>query len=43
MTTWSIEFPRIKGGKPFNTDQPWFDDLLAAIGQDKGKPVSASH
>jgi diphosphate-dependent phosphofructokinase len=39
----AIEFPRIKGGKPFDTSQPWFDELLAAIGQDKGKPVAASH
>jgi pyrophosphate--fructose-6-phosphate 1-phosphotransferase len=39
----AIEFPRIRGGKPFNTDQPWFDDLLTAIGQDKGKLVSPAH
>jgi pyrophosphate--fructose-6-phosphate 1-phosphotransferase len=39
----AIEFPRIKGGKPFDTDQPWFDDLLAAIGQEKGRRVSATH
>jgi pyrophosphate--fructose-6-phosphate 1-phosphotransferase len=39
----AIEFPRIKGGKPFDTDQPWFDELLASIGQDKGKPVAVSH
>jgi pyrophosphate--fructose-6-phosphate 1-phosphotransferase len=39
----AIEFPRIRGGKPFDTNQPWFDDLLTSIGQDKGKPVSATH
>lgn len=39
----AIEFPRIKGGKPFNTDQPWFDELLGAIGQEKGKKVTVKH
>jgi diphosphate-dependent phosphofructokinase len=39
----AIEFPRIRGGKPFDTDQPWFDDLLASIGQEKGKPVHREH
>jgi len=34
-----IEFPRIKGGKPFNIHEPWFDDLLKEIGQPKGKEV----
>jgi len=29
----AIAFPRIAGGKPFNTDQAWFKDLLAAIGE----------
>jgi pyrophosphate--fructose-6-phosphate 1-phosphotransferase len=28
-----IEFPRIKGGKPFNQSTPWFQEMLAAIGQ----------
>lgn len=28
-----IEFPRVKGGKPFDTTQSWFRELLAAIGQ----------
>ncbi|MFK5924173.1 MAG: pyrophosphate--fructose-6-phosphate 1-phosphotransferase [Verrucomicrobiota bacterium] len=28
-----IEFPRIKGGKPFNTEEPWFIDMLKEIGQ----------
>jgi pyrophosphate--fructose-6-phosphate 1-phosphotransferase len=39
----AIEFPRIKGGKPFDTGQAWFGDLLAAIGQEKGSPVTTSH
>jgi pyrophosphate--fructose-6-phosphate 1-phosphotransferase len=38
-----IEFPRIKGGKPFDTDQAWFTDLLAGIGQPKGQKVSVTH
>ena len=29
----ACEFPRIKGGKPFDVSQPWFQDLLHAIGQ----------
>lgn len=29
----AIEFDRVKGGKPFDTDTPWFADLLSAIGQ----------
>jgi diphosphate-dependent phosphofructokinase len=39
----AIEFPRIKGGKPFNIDTPWFTDTLAAIGQEKGAAVDTSH
>lgn len=39
----AIEFPRIKGGKPFDIDAPWFDDLLASIGQPKGPRVHVSH
>jgi pyrophosphate--fructose-6-phosphate 1-phosphotransferase len=39
----AIEFPRIKGGKPFNVDLPWFTQMLADIGQPKGAKVSASH
>lgn len=35
----AIEFERIKGGKPFDIDQPWFDELLAGIGQQKA-PLS---
>jgi diphosphate-dependent phosphofructokinase len=32
----AIEFERIKGGKPFDIDQDWFNQLLAEIGQEKG-------
>ncbi len=39
----AIEFPRIKGGKPFNIDQPWFGDLLQAIGQAKGPKADVKH
>lgn len=39
----AIEFPRIKGGKPFNIDLPWFDALLADIGQTKGSQVDVAH
>ena len=31
-----IAFPRIKGGKPFDVDLPWFGDMLSEIGQPKG-------
>lgn len=39
----AIEFPRIKGGKPFNIDAPWFNQMLAEIGQAKGAKVEVSH
>lgn len=39
----AIEFPRIKGGKPFDTDTPWFNELLLAIGQPKGAPAVVKH
>ena len=29
----AIEFPRIRGGRPFDVGTGWFADLLAAIGQ----------
>ncbi|NOZ03048.1 MAG: pyrophosphate--fructose-6-phosphate 1-phosphotransferase [FCB group bacterium] len=32
-----IDFPRIKGGKPFDIHQTWFEELLDDIGQPKGK------
>jgi pyrophosphate--fructose-6-phosphate 1-phosphotransferase len=35
-----IDFSRIAGGKPFDIDEPWFGELLSAIGQPKtGKVV----
>jgi diphosphate-dependent phosphofructokinase len=39
----AIEFPRIKGGKPFDPSKAWFVDLLAAIGQPAGTPVTVKH
>ena len=39
----AIEFPRIKGGKPFDTGMPWFGQLLAGIGQPMGRKVEVSH
>ncbi|TWT67998.1 Pyrophosphate--fructose 6-phosphate 1-phosphotransferase [Crateriforma conspicua] len=39
----AIEFTRIKGGKPFDIDQPWFDELLKGIGQPKGEAVAVEH
>ncbi|MES2996774.1 MAG: pyrophosphate--fructose-6-phosphate 1-phosphotransferase [Verrucomicrobiota bacterium] len=39
----AIEFERIKGGKPFDIDQEWFEDLLESIGQEKGCKVAVSH
>ena len=31
--------PRIKGGKPFKTDVPWFQDMLRDIGQTRPTPT----
>lgn len=39
----AIEFPRIKGGKPFDIDTAWFNQMLAEIGQAKGTKVDVSH
>jgi pyrophosphate--fructose-6-phosphate 1-phosphotransferase len=39
----AIEFPRIKGGKPFDIDTPWFVQMLKEIGQAKGGKVAVSH
>lgn len=39
----AIEFGRIRGGKPFPIDLPWFEDLLKAMGQTKGAPVETGH
>ncbi len=35
----AIEFERIKGGKPFNIDDPRFVEMLKEIGQPKGNKV----
>ena len=39
----AIEFPRVKGGKPFNIDTPWFEQLLREIGQTKGARLHTKH
>jgi diphosphate-dependent phosphofructokinase len=39
----AIEFPRIKGGKAFDTQQKWFGQLLKDMGQPMGKRVDTSH
>jgi pyrophosphate--fructose-6-phosphate 1-phosphotransferase len=39
----AIEFPRVKGGKPFDISTPWFDQLLKGIGQPMGKKVAVHH
>ena len=39
----AIEFPRIKGGKPFDLDTSWFNQSLADIGQEKGAKVEVAH
>ncbi|MEO0414316.1 MAG: pyrophosphate--fructose-6-phosphate 1-phosphotransferase [Verrucomicrobiota bacterium] len=31
----TIEFPRIKGGKPFDIDEGWFTEMLAELGAGK--------
>jgi len=39
----AIEFPRIKGGKAFDTKQKWFGQLLKEIGQPMGKALEVKH
>lgn len=39
----TIEFPRIKGGKAFDTEAKWFTKLLTELEQPKGKPVAVNH
>ncbi len=39
----AIEFPRIKGGKEFDTKAKWFGAMLKDIGQSKGKKVEVTH
>jgi pyrophosphate--fructose-6-phosphate 1-phosphotransferase len=39
----AIEFPRIRGGKPFDIEQAWFRDLLRDIHQPRGSTVAVKH
>jgi pyrophosphate--fructose-6-phosphate 1-phosphotransferase len=39
----AIEFPRIRGGKPFDIEQAWFKDLLSDIRQPRGSSVAVKH
>ena len=39
----AIEFPRVKGGKPFDIEAPWFNDLLREIRQPKGERIEIKH
>jgi len=39
----AIEFDRIKGGKPFDVNVPWFRELLGALGQPFTAQVETSH
>jgi len=39
----AIAFPRIKGGKAFDIDQPWFGELLQDIGQAKDQKQTVAH
>jgi len=39
----AIEFPRIKGGKAFDTNEKWFGQMLKEIGQPMGKKQEAKH
>jgi len=39
----AIEFPRVKGGKPFDIETPWFNEMLKDIRQPKGRAVEVSH
>lgn len=39
----AIEFERIKGGKSFNADVPWFVELLRQIQQPRGSRIAGTH
>ncbi len=39
----AIEFSRIKGGKPFCIETPWFVEMLKSMGQPKGAKVAVAH
>jgi diphosphate-dependent phosphofructokinase len=38
----AIEFSRIKGGKPFDVQAPWFGEMLAALEQPFSKPATSA-
>ncbi len=39
----AIEFPRIKGGKAFDTSEKWFGKMLKEMGQPMGKAIEVKH
>jgi len=39
----ACEFPRIRGGKPFDIETPWFTRMLEEIGQPRGTPIVVQH
>ncbi len=39
----ACEFPRIRGGKPFDIKTPWFTRMLEEIGQPRGAAVVVQH
>ena len=39
----AIEFPRIKGGKAFDSKEKWFGQMLKEIGQPMGKTQEVKH
>jgi diphosphate-dependent phosphofructokinase len=39
----AIEFPRIAGGKGFNVNEPWFNEMLTDIRQPKGRAITVDH
>ena len=39
----AIEFPRVRGGRPFDIHTPWFEQLLRDIGQTKGAKAHRGH
>lgn len=39
----AVEFDRIRGGKPFDIETTWFEELLLDIGQPKGAKIDVKH
>jgi pyrophosphate--fructose-6-phosphate 1-phosphotransferase len=39
----AIEFPRIKGGKSFDLDAPWFQNMVQAIGMTRAERIHVAH